>query len=910
MGDVQQEAVRAVSNAISSADVGLLQAIDSAQEKWQQELSTAKESATSMLANVLSQRESLRSSLSTAAQLWHALKPAVVTSPEKSFIPESPTKAPPTSPTSETTHFLATADQMTMVKALQNVSHTIFLMEFTLAAPEALRRANDCLITIQDSGLFDMHTGNAASLVDGHAILTAVERLRDVVLLEAPQTLHVDSAPSYCFANAATTRNLLEDIVIRGVFANAIPISQTNPRLLVAAARVVQAEETEDAWWACHVQRCASPQLAAQVRPYGALRYKQRALDAVIDTMKSVFRKKQRDLGLLEDLDLDASERSLKENPIQLDIGDVLEWIDQRKLENDTVRRFVTPCIPPSFSLSASYEKELHHQFMRLVTRLLHLVHPDGSMVLTESNLIQLTSWYNRYKNDVGEQEEAIDTFLTDSDRSRLIVALQRHCSHSISAQVRAALATSGSPINGDLKSTPMTGINGDIGGTGDASISIDKQGLWRPDLPDVVLGCVREQVRSMLSLKICGLDQAIVQSVEESLTDFQRQVREIIHEQRAVFNDDVYGMYICTAANSMARCLEYTEDMRDMFVQLIPDANRSHVENMMERVIEGFRMTASTALLALINEISAAVHPHANRFYEPHTGTEIMLDVVATLEDHFSEFEMHLLPFHFEQLAIECLRRVVALYLAPFLRLSDCRDEDSIARRFTSLPTFDEANLAHDRDGLFDYGEDREVSSRRSENDCSDRRVSKGLITMSSEAVVAQIDKDLNNVTRFMRRKVALYHKKQLEPALEPLLAIRSVYECLPTAINMAQTYNEANLVISRALNQPWVAECGIEGRMSTRVAEVIWENRKDITPVVLLEAITMIRTAGDRHDSASPSRMSSADDGQVWGSRRSDGFKERIVIPDTAIMENSTSSMLWIPEHVLPAWSRSKNI
>lgn len=903
MGDVQQEAVRAVSQAISSADVGLLQAVDSAQGKWQQELATAKESATSMLANVLSQRESLRSSLSTAARLWHVLKPNATTSSENSNVATSSTKPTETDQSQAliAAHFLATPEQMTMVKALQNVSHTIFLMEFILAAPEALRRAHEYLINIQDSGLFDVHTGNAASLVDAHAVLTAVERLRDVVLLEAPHTLRVDSASSHCFANAATTRNLLEDIVIRGVFANAIPISQTNPRLLVAAARVVQAEETEDAWWASHVQRCAGPHLAAQVRPYGALRYKQRALDAVIDTMKSVFRKKQKDLGLLEEPDPDTSERFQEKSVIQLDVIDVLEWIDQRKMENDTVRRFVTPCIPPSFTLSSSYEKELHHQFMRLVTRLLHLVHPDGSMVLTETNLIQLTSWYNRYKTDIGEQDEAIDTFLTDSDRSRLVTALQRHCSNAISAQVKAALMTKGSPQKDDLGFSPVTGNENDVGETG---IDIDKQGLWRSNLPDVILGCVREQVRNMLSLKIQGLDQAIVQAVEGSLTDFQRQVREIVHEQRVVLNDDDYGMYLCAVANSMARCLEHTEDMRDMFVQLVPDENRSYVENKMERVIEGFRLTASTALLALINEISGALYTHASRFYEPHTGTEIMLDVVATLEDYFSEYEMHLLPFHFEQLAIECLRRVVAWYLAPFLRLSGHRDEDSVARRFTSLPTFDEAALAHDRDIIYDYDGDREVSSRRSENDCRERRLSRGLSTMSAEAVVAQIDKDLSNVTRFMRRKVALYHKKQLEPALEPLLAIRSVYECLPIALNMAQTYNEANLVITRALRHPWVSECGIEGHMSARVAEVIWESRKDVTPVVLLEAITMIRTTADRHDSASPGRMPSADDGQVWGSRRSDGFREQLVVRDAVIVENSTSSLLWIP-----SWPKSKH-
>lgn len=892
MSDVQEEAVRAVSKAISSADVGLLAAIDSAQEKWQLELSNAKDSATSMLSDVLTQRESLRSSLSSAARLWHVLKPNSMTN----AIPlqgASATDNPSFTQKSGDSPFLATSDQMTMVKALQNVSHTIFLMEFIIAAPDALQRAHDSLVKVQDDGLVEVHSGNAALLVDSHAVLTAVERLRDVVLLDAPQTLRVNSPLSICFANATSTRNLLEDIVIRGVFANAIPISQSNPRLLVAAARIVQAEETEDAWWTSHVQRCASHHLAAQVRPYGALKYKQRARDAVIDTLKSVFRKKQNDLGLLEDVDPDVE--SSQREFANLRVGDILDWIEQRRIENDTVRRFVTPCVPPAFSLSSLYEKELHRQFMRLVTRLLHLVHPDGSMVLSESDLIQLTSWYGEYKKGVREQDEAIDTFLSESDRRRIITALGQHCYDSVSLQIKDVLTKNSVTT---LETRQKTSEDEKHTTNERNTEEVERQGLWLADLPDIVFDCVKHHVRSMLSLRINGLSQAIVQAVVDSLAEFQDKVREIINEQRLILSDDIYGLYLCAVANNMARCLEYSEDMRDMLVQLIPDGDRSIIEDMMETVIEGFRMTASTALHALINEISGALYVHANRFYEPHTGTEIMLDIVATLEDYFSEYEVHLLPFHFEYLAIENLRRVVVCYLAPFLRLCEHKDDESVARRFTSLPTFDEVGFSRGGDTLYDFEESHELSSRRSENDRNERRAPRGLGSMSADAVVAQIDKDLNNVTRFMRRKVVLYQKKQLEPTLEPIRAIRSIYDCVPTAFTMMQTYREAKQVINRVLRPTWVTECGIEGHMGPRVAEVIWEARKDVAPVVLLEAVTMIRSTRDGLDSESPSRMSSVDDGvEVWGSRTSGGFRESMVVRDTMFMENNLQSLLWTP-------------
>lgn len=883
MTNIQEEAIRAVSAAICAADGGLLSCIDSAQEKWQQELNSSKDTARTMLANVLQQRESLRMSLSTAAQLWRVLKPHNVAS----LISSRPKLS---KSLSQTNRILATDEQMYLVKALQNVSHTILLMEFILSAPHALQRAHSYLITIKEDGFKEVHVGNAALLVEAHAILTAVERLRDVVRLESPHTLQKNSSPSDCFESASDTRSLLEDIVMNGVFANVIPISQTNPRLLVGAARIVEAEEAEDAWWAAHLQRCAHAHLGPQVRPYGALRYKKRSLDAIIESLQSVFKKKEKALGLLDGHGaVTPALSSNRDSDPSMEVLNILDWIEHRRLENETVRRFVMPCVPASFAVADIYEKELHRQFMQLVTRLLHLGHPDGSMFLSEADLIQLTTWYSKYKDEAGDQDESIDSFLGEADRKRLILALQRHCANRITAQVKASLAT-------DRK---MEGALTGMASSAFSRISEKgrERGLRRTDLPDIVLGCVNEHVKRMLSLKVQGLDQAIAQTVAECLSNFQREVRVAIAEERKRTTDDEYGLYICATANNMARCLEYSEDLRDLFIPLALDQNRSDIENKMDSVIEGFRMTASMALQALITGMTVNLSTHAIRFYAPHTGTEIMLDVIATLEDYFSDFEMHLLPYHFEHLAIESLKRVVVWYLGPFLRLSEQQNEDSVARRFTSLPTFEEVSLTSGNIIAEDDPE-RDVLSRRSENDRGERRLSRGLSTMNADAVVAQIEKDLSNLQRFMRRKVVLYQKKQLGPAIEPMQAIRSLYTCPSTAFGLSDAYREARAVIVRALRPSWTAECRVDTSLTARVAEVIWESRKDISPVILLEAVTMIRTGGDRIETGSPSHMFSADDGRAVGMRYSEGLGERMTTREAASLEHSgSSSLLWAP-------------
>ena len=644
-----------------------------------------------------------------------------------------------------------------MLKALQNVSHTISLVAFITSAPKALERAHTSLTKIQDDGLNRVISGNAALLVDSHAILTAVERLRDLVLLDATHAIQRAASPSVLFAPAATTRALLEDVVIRSIFADVLSLSQTNPCVLVAAARFVEAEELEDRWWALHLQRCTNAHMAPEVRPYGAHQYKRRALRAVVDSLQAVFRKKEEDLGFFEHADPDPQARDPHVRDTlssPMEVRNVLEWIEHRRTEIDTVRRFVVPCLPPSFVVAELYEKELHKQFMRLVTRLLQLVRPDGSMLLAEQDVILLTSWYTRYKTEVGDHDEAIDSFLNDDDRARLIAALQKHCAERIAERISAALefdrkAELGFPDENALPTDLLPGRGMRERGAA----------VRRSDLPDAVLGCVSEHVKRMLALHVQVLDLAVAHTVADSLAAFQADVQHAIAYRAASASDEQHGMYVCPTANNMARCLEFSEDLRDMFMPLAAEQHHAVVEEHMEGVIEGFRSTASMALHSLLQSMTETLRVHASKFYAPHTGTEIMLDVVATLEDHFSEYEMHLLPYHFEQLSMGSLKRVVVWYLAPALQLSDVRLDEDVARRFTSLPTFEEVHVG--MDVVCEDGEAPEISSRRSKNDRVERGSSKGLCSLNGDAFVAQIDKDVSNLTRLMKRKVVSYQKK-----------------------------------------------------------------------------------------------------------------------------------------------------
>ena len=79
----------------------------------------------------------------------------------------------------------------------------------------------------------------------------------------------------------------------------------------------------------------------------------------------------------------------------------------------------------------------------------------------------------------------------------------------------------------------------------------------------------------------------------------------------------------------------------------------------------------------------------------------------------------------------------------------------------------------------------------------------------------------------------------------------------CAPTTFTLVDAIRDTRAVVARALRPHWVADCGVDAHLTPRVAELIWERRRDINPVVLLEAVTTIRTSGERLESVSPSRL-----------------------------------------------------
>lgn len=133
--------------------------------------------------------------------------------------------------------------------------------------------------------------------------------------------------------------------------------------------------------------------------------------------------------------------------------------------------------------------------------------------------MIELTTCYSKYKEEFGDHDEAIDIFLSAADRKGLISPLQKHCADCISSEVNTALATGRRMDSSGLD--VVSSMTPDIGAANEPVSQKEMYGLQRTELPYVVLACVNQHVRPIVSLRVQGLGQTIAATLKESLAAF-----------------------------------------------------------------------------------------------------------------------------------------------------------------------------------------------------------------------------------------------------------------------------------------------------------------------------------------------------------------------------------------------------
>lgn len=749
---------RAISNALSAVKQDdLLVATKALEERWTAELEAANTRARASHGDVLRERQSLQNALGTAADIWDTLQHVEL-------------------PNNKCYNDAAT---------LRNATLTLQCLDFFERVPEALDDAHNELTRVIADGAREAVPGNAASLYDIHAVLSAVERLHDIAAIER------DSEVPPVMARAGQIRSELDLFLMTSTFGDILTVAKCNPRFLVASMRVVIAEERRDEWLKRYVaaNRMRHSGKTLPQRPD----YRQRFYRAVATSVDDAFRDMDGELAA----QAMTSEITSKVKVTASDVHKVLAWLDERVQDGEQVERFVAPCVPAKFNIVQFYQRTLHVRLMRTMTTLLRLTTQlrNGE----QDAVLRILQWYSAYKVGDRVQLVGVDEYLDAEDRERLVAFVRRHVSQTVGEQIGNVVDASKILRVADDVSTSQT-------------------------LPVELVSSMDELVKYASTLGIPAIRKAVAIGVADSLQSLHSRYATAL----AINDEKRRPRYVCAVANNMAHLLEYAESLRENLAAALDETDRLEVIAALEANIEKFRDLAKSAVHCLSGGVESSLAYLTARLFAPHTGTEVMLDIIGMLDDSLLGYKPHLMKDHFDQLTLECLRALVGHYVSPFLALAHSDGSRLVASRsdYTGMQNSFRAVV---RKSL-DRGEMRSRFPERIPLGGS------GLLTMSATAVVAQIIKDEENLSKlFVSKSAEPYQKRQMQIALEPLGKLRNLYLCQPTPTELVRAFREAKTAFASA------------GKvLTTRAAEAIWGSRIDISEPVKEEAVMYAHMGG----------------------------------------------------------------
>jgi Exocyst complex component Sec6 len=883
--------VAAVSDALSASlasGADLLTAVDDIAPKWAAELAGARDIARRQQETVLAHRAALHKSLDHGVSLTNAFTTTTRT---------KLTSLPTTSSALPTSSIPALAASRVSSAAL---SHTLHLYNFLAAAPALIADAVTMLDRVSDA--IPASPGIASDLFHAHENIVACERVRDMSLLDALPNLSHAAHVADIFTGTESARDQLEHYLMANIFSAVPRYAHSDPRVLVAAVRVVQRECQEDAWWRRHLSQAAlTPAAGVLVRSFGSRDYDRRMRDAIIVSIDHLFRAPP----FLFDIDPDAdvpqslavsstplatqspsaslpppaspspspspsppSSSSSTNNRDVSVVHRMLAWIDKLLATEQDMRRFIVPCFPASYNIGRLFTTEYHRSIMTVVGDLFHAT--DIRNDVGDADLINIVKWYGKYRNSPSGATATGGLDIPTEQAERLVSAVARHCRARLLARVLQIVTTDPSAVmrikpsrrasttaasisrhessSGSNNSDGPRGSSreqkfagGYRGKGGEGSSSIDDVGLCTTSAPELVFSAVGNLVDDVRVLGLPAANSAVAHAATSVLRAFQDKIQSLLvcnfagddvslcesrYRPLSQTNDE----YVCALANNSARCLDYSEGLRDSVLLLVDSTNRASVEEEFEAVIDEFRSNASAAIADLVNGVTIDIAPLTRRQFAPRTGTEVMLDVIEVLDEFFTRYKSCLIPYHFEQLALGCLKHLVSQYVQPFLDLSASahfmKGPGQVSRRY--------AGKVGTRGQDDETGKPGEPDDKE-EIDDDDLFCPAGLSTMAAEAVIAQMDKDLVHLSAFFAAHVTVYEVRQLKLVISPLHDIRALLTCEPTSQALADSHFDASASIARFC---------CSGELTLQVSEVMWALRSDVKPATLLEAAARVRS------------------------------------------------------------------
>lgn len=669
-----------------------------------------------------------------------------------------------------TEKYFQETEEVALTRAFRNVSHVLQYMRFLREVPQTLKDTEDML---DDVLVGTGRKGNADSLYEAHGNICALERLRNLTLMSASKADKWSKETRSMFRDLDTLRSRMESIVFEEVFANLHNVAKSDPRILVATIRLVAADEKEDKWWERQAMQSSVAGSSRKKRHFAPRCYRSRCLQTIKESIAGRFQVPAEDVPTecVTD-DLNSTDKAVER---------ILSYADSKLQDLALVQQYVVPCFPDDYEIGNLFISEYYGHIMVLISK--EIARKDKPP-LSRLGRHSIVRWYSRYKAHlahIGIISAHDEEIFTKCDCCAFPALPSIPYAHSSSMLSCVSFAHTGSDIQGSGLEGFNSGLNSTVDGTPDkvhlecekwadyvvdylretlsrrilalirsdtvthggklTSIEVpsDKCRQRSTQLPEALFSTVESEVRDVTLLCNTELVARLGATAADSLMDFIRELRAVLTgrdpytffldlEQRFVVE------YYCAAMNNMTRCIDYTEEIRDRIATRCEQVTQSMIIEAYDRVIEGFYSIVALANEKLMAIVETDMRPMTALFYEPKSGTEVMLDALQTLDESFSDHQEYLMSRHFEELIVLCGQTMVAHYLEPFIQ---------------------------------------------------------GRVLLKTSAVIAQIEKDTAHLTRFLQKHLISYQKKLLSYILQPVEMTQKLLLCKPNSNDMMVAFS-----------------------------------------------------------------------------------------------------------------------
>lgn len=297
-------------------------------------------------------------------------------------------------------------------RALWNVNSVLFLMKFYEDLAGEITALTDALNAASDPELYNIHVK-----------LVSLERMRELAALDASSLVNEGNHFRSMFHPLLKVRAVLESrlwSIIRGVRV----VATTNAGSVVAAMRIVEAEEAEDRWWKEYAASVNREQEAMALRPV------RNAKARTLLEIRVGIRNRIGAAFAAQDSEEEGSDAMIRSN---------LRVASELLKDLETVKTFVNPCFPPEYELDRLFIRDYNEHLMKRLSGLL-----NSSAQLSDGSYVRIINWYAEYRMKLQEaenREEDIELKLSEKDREKLALYYQQYLKEVMTRMVEKLIS-------------------------------------------------------------------------------------------------------------------------------------------------------------------------------------------------------------------------------------------------------------------------------------------------------------------------------------------------------------------------------------------------------------------------------------------------------------------------------------